>query len=357
MFGTDAFDVAHEFHVSPYIFYPMNANVLSFFLHLPKLDETVSCEFRELTEPFKLPGCVPVAGKDLIDPAQDRKNEAYKWLLHNTKRYKEAEGILVNSFFELEPNAIKASQEPDLDTPPVYPVGPLVNTGKDESNQFEESECLKWLDNQPLSSVLYVSFGSGGTLTSEQLNELALGLEKSDQRFLWVIRSPNKAADSSYFDSHSKTNPFTCLPQGFLKRIKDRGFVIPSWALQAQVLAHPFTGGFLTHCGWNSTLESIVHGVPLIAWPLYAEQKMNAILLADDIHVAFRARAGDDGVVRKEEVVKVVRGLMGSEEGRGLMKGEKGNGVRIKMNEIKEGACRVLQDDGSSTKALNHLVF
>ncbi|CAD5326773.1 unnamed protein product [Arabidopsis thaliana] len=222
LFGTDAFDVAVEFHVPPYIFYPTTANVLSFFLHLPKLDETVSCEFRELTEPLMLPGCVPVAGKDFLDPAQDRKDDAYKWLLHNTKRYKEAEGILVNTFFELEPNAIKALQEPGLDKPPVYPVGPLVNIGKQEAKQSEESECLKWLDNQPLGSVLYVSFGSGGTLTCKQLNELALGLADSEQRFLWVIRSPSGVANSSYFDSHSQTDPLTFLPPGFLERTKKR---------------------------------------------------------------------------------------------------------------------------------------
>ncbi|XP_010456210.1 PREDICTED: UDP-glycosyltransferase 72B1-like [Camelina sativa] len=344
LFGTDAFDVASEFHVSPYIFYPSTANVLSFFLHLPKLDETVSCEFRELTEPVKLPGCVPLAGKDLLDPVQDRKIDAYKWLLHNTKRYKEAEGILVNSFIELEPKAIKALQEPGLDKPPVYPVGPLVNIGKHETKQTEECECLTWLDNQPLGSVLYVSFGSGGTLTREQLNELALGLADSEQRFLWVIRTPSGDANSSYFDSHSQNDPLSFLPPGFLERTKDRGFVIPSWAPQTQVLAHPSTGGFLTHCGWNSTLESVVSGIPLIAWPLYAEQKMNAVLLTEDIRAALRARAGEDGVVRREEVARVVKGLM---------EGEEGKGVRNKMKELKEGASRVLKDDGSSTKALS----
>uniref|UniRef100_A0A1J3E2S8 Glycosyltransferase n=1 Tax=Noccaea caerulescens TaxID=107243 RepID=A0A1J3E2S8_NOCCA len=347
LFGTDAFDVAVEFHVSPYIFYPSTANVLSFFLHLPKLDETMSCEFKELTEPVKLPGCVPFMGKDVLDPAQDRKDDAYKWLLHNTKRYKEAEGILVNSFFELEPNALKALQEPGLDKPPVYPVGPLVNIGKQEANPIEESECLKWLDKQPLGSVLYVSFGSGGTLTREQFNELALGLAESEQRFLWVIRTPSGIANASYFDSHGQTDPLTFLPPMFLEQTKGRGFVIPSWAPQAQILAHPSTGGFLTHCGWNSTLESIVSGVPLIAWPLYAEQKMNAVLLTEDIHVALRARAGDDGIVRREEVARVVKGLM---------EGEEGKGVRNRMKEMKEGACRVLKDDGSSRKALSLVV-
>ncbi|CAA7040243.1 unnamed protein product [Microthlaspi erraticum] len=360
LLGTDAFDVAVEFHVSPFIFYPSTANVLSFFLHLPKLDETVSCEFRDLTEPVKLPGCVPLHGKDLIDPTQDRKTDGYKWLLHNTKRYKEAKGILVNTFFELEPNAIKALQEPEpgLDKPPVYPIGPLINVGKREGDdQMEESECLKWLDNQPLGSVLYVSFGSGGTLSSEQLNELALGLVDSKERFLWVIRSPSGAADSSYFDSHSQTNPLTFLPQEFLEGTKGRGFVIPSWGPQAQILAHPSTGGFLTHCGWNSTMESIVNGVPLIAWPLYAEQKMNAVLLAEDIHVALRARAGDDGVVRREEVARVVNGLMEGEKGKGQMEGEEGKRVRKKMKKMKEGACRVMQDDGSFTKIFKQLVL
>lgn len=84
---------------------------------------------------------------------------------------------------------------------------------------------------------------------------------------------------------------------------------------------------------------------------------MNAILLTEDIRVAFRARAENDGVVRKEEVARVVNGLMGFKEGKGLRKGEKGKGVRSKMKEMKEGACRVLKDDGSSTKALNQLVF
>ncbi|KAH0938830.1 hypothetical protein HID58_006291 [Brassica napus] len=324
LFGTDAFDVAAEFNVLPYIFFPTTANVLSFFLHFPKLNETMSCPFSELTELVNLPGCVPVSGKDVLDPAQDRNDDAYKWLLHNTKRYKEAEGILVNTFLELEPNAIKALQEPGLDKPPVYPIGPLVNVGKQESSNGieEESECLKWLDNQPLGSVLYVSFGSGGALTCEQFDELAHGLADSEQRFLWVIRSP--------------------------KRTKGRGFVIPSWAPQAQILAHPSTGGFLTHCGWNSTLESIVSGVPLIAWPLYAEQRMNAVLLAEDIHVALRAHAGEDGMVRREEVARVVKGLM---------EGEEGKGVRNKMKEMKEGASRVLNDTGTSTKALNLVTF
>ncbi|KAG7652696.1 UDP-glucuronosyl/UDP-glucosyltransferase [Arabidopsis suecica] len=345
LFGTDAFDVAAEFHVSPYIFYASNANVLTFLLHLPKLDETVSCEFRELTEPVIIPGCVPITGKDFVDPCQDRKDESYKWLLHNVKRFKEAEGILVNSFVDLEPNTIKIVQEPAPDKPPVYLIGPLVNSGSHDADVNDEYKCLNWLDNQPFGSVLYVSFGSGGTLTFEQFIELALGLAESGKRFLWVIRSPSGIASSSYFNPQSRNDPFSFLPQGFLDRTKEKGLVVGSWAPQAQILTHTSIGGFLTHCGWNSSLESIVNGVPLIAWPLYAEQKMNALLLVD-VGAALRARLGEDGVVGREEVARVVKGLI---------EGEEGNAVRKKMKELKEGAVRVLRDDGFSTKSLNEV--
>ncbi|XVF33195.1 hypothetical protein REPUB_Repub17cG0147700 [Reevesia pubescens] len=346
LFGTDAFDVAREFNVSSYIFFPSTAMALSLFLYLPKLDQMVSCEYRDLPEPVRIPGCVPIHGKELLDPIQDRKNDAYKWLLHHTNRYRLAEGIMVNSFEDLEAGAIKALQEKEPGKPPVYPVGPLVNV--DPSSKADESDCLKWLDNQPHGSVLYVSFGSGGTLSYNQINELALGLEMSEQRFLWVVRSPNdKVANATFFSLESdQKDPFDFLPKGFLERTKGRGLVVPSWAPQAQVLSHGSTGGFLTHCGWNSTLESVVNGVPLIAWPLYAEQKMNAVMLTEDIKIALRPKPNENGLVCRDEIAKAVKGLI---------EGEEGKGVRNKMKDLKEAAAKVLSENGSSTKALSEV--
>ncbi|XWS35877.1 hypothetical protein CRYUN_Cryun20dG0034500 [Craigia yunnanensis] len=346
LFGTDAFDVAREFNVSPYIFFPSTAMALSLFLYLPKLDQMVSCEYRDLPEPVRIPGCIPIHGKELLDPTQDMKNDAYKWLLHHTKRYRLAEGIMVNSFVDLEGGAIKALQEKEPGKPPVYPVGPLVNV--DSSRKADGSDCLQWLDDQPHGSVLYVSFGSGGTLSSNQINELALGLEMSEQRFLWVVRSPNdKVANATFFSVESQKDPFDFLPKGFLERTKGRGLVVPSWVPQAQVLSHGSTGGFLTHCGWNSTLESVVNGVPLIAWPLYAEQKMNAVMLTEDIKLALRPKPNENGIVCRDEIAKAVRGLM---------EGEEGKGVRNRMKDLKEAAANVLSENGSSTKALSEVV-
>uniref|UniRef100_A0A5B7CBB3 Glycosyltransferase n=1 Tax=Davidia involucrata TaxID=16924 RepID=A0A5B7CBB3_DAVIN len=342
LFGTDTFDVAKEFGVPPFIFFPTTAMMLSLVFHLPKLDETFSCEYRDLPDPLKLPGCVPLHGSDLMDPIQDRKNEAYKWALHHAKRYTLAHGIMVNNFMDLELGAFKALKENWPGGPPVYPVGPLIQSGS--TNRVDGSECLGWLDMQPQASVLFVSFGSGGTLSQEQLNELALGLEMSEQRFLWVIRSPHdKAANANYFSVQSIKDPFDFLPKGFLERTKGLGLVVPSWAPQIRVLSHGSTGGFLTHCGWNSTLEGIVHGVPLIAWPLYAEQKMNAVLLTDDLKVALRVKAEENGVVGREAIAKYVRGLF---------EGEEGKLIRNRMKDLKDGAAVALSQDGSSTKSL-----
>ncbi|XP_044493839.1 hydroquinone glucosyltransferase-like [Mangifera indica] len=344
LFGTDAFDVAKEFNLSPFIFFPSTAMVLSLFLYLPSLDESVSCEYRDLPEPVNIPGCIPIHGKYLLDPAQDRKNEAYEWLLYHTKRYRMAEGIMVNSFMELEGGAIQALQEAEPGKPPVYPVGPLVKMGSSSSTRIHDDESLKWLDNQPLGSVLFVSFGSGGTLSSRQLKELALGLEMSEQRFLWVVRSPNdEVANATYFEVHGQSEFMRFLPEGFLERTKERGLVVPSWAPQAQVLSHGSTGGFLSHCGWNSVLESVVNGVPLIAWPLYAEQKMNAVTLTEHIQVALRPKANENGLIEKEEIARVVKGLM---------EGEEGKSARYRMKDLKDAAAAVLSENGSSTKAL-----
>ena len=342
LFGMEAFDVAKEFGVSSYIFFSTTAMVLSLYFYLPELDEMFSCEYRDLPEPVKLPGCVPVHGSDFTDSVQDRKAEAYKRSLHCVKQYSLADGIMVNSFMDLEPGALKALNEGGEGRPSVYSVGPIIQSGLDHG--VDKSECLSWLDKQPNGSVLYVSFGGGGTLSQEQLNELALGLEMSGQRFLWVVRSPHEtSASASFFSVQSIEDPLDFLPKEFLERTKEVGLVVPSWAPQIQVLSHGSTGGFLTHCGWNSVLESIVYGVPLIAWPLYADQRMNAAFLADGLKVALRVKVNDKGLVGHKDIANYTRGII---------EGEEGILLRNKMKELKDAAEKALSKDGSSSKSL-----
>ncbi|KAJ4955057.1 hypothetical protein NE237_011840 [Protea cynaroides] len=343
LFGSDAFDVAKEFNVPSYSFLPSPALLLSLYLHLPKLDEMHSCEYRDLHEPVKLPGCVPLHGRDLMDPIQDRQSKVYTWTLYHSKRFRLADGILLNSFTDMEAGTIKALKEDrDSNVPPIYPVGPLIQNGSE--NGADVSGCLNWLNNQPIGSVLFVSFGSGGALSWEQLNELALGLEFSKQRFLWVVKTPN----TTYLGTQAteEEDPLMFLPDGFLERTKGRGLVVHSWAPQIQVLSHASTGGFLTHCGWNSTLESVVHGVPLIAWPLFAEQKMNAVMMVEDLKVALKPKAEKNGIVRRLEIAKVVKCLM---------EGDEGKRARKRMRMLKDSAAKALSEEGSSRKSLSEV--
>ncbi|KAI8028032.1 Hydroquinone glucosyltransferase [Camellia lanceoleosa] len=136
---------------------------------------------------------------------------------------------------DLEEGAIKALQEKEPGKYPIYLIGLLIQTYSSDESQ-ERPECLQWLDDQSSGSVLFVLFGSSGTLSHDQLNELAFGLELSSQRFLWVVRSPNdKSANAAFFIAQSQNDPFSFLPKGFLERTKGRGLVVPSWAPQIEV--------------------------------------------------------------------------------------------------------------------------
>jgi hydroquinone glucosyltransferase len=207
-------------------------------------------------------------------------------MVHLVEHFLEANTILVNTFDTVEPEVITVLRQPKTRRPQVYPVGPLIFKA-DNNNDAKPPRvaCLEWLDRKQARSDIFVSFGSSGALPTEQIRELALGLELSEQRFLWVVWSPSNdgSLSGNYHDSESKKDPFAYLPEGFLERTKDMGLVVPSWASQIEVLAHVATGGFLTHCGWNSTLESLVHGLPMVAWPLFVEQRLNAVMLSEGV--------------------------------------------------------------------------
>ncbi|KAF3328622.1 UDP-glycosyltransferase 72B3 [Carex littledalei] len=347
-FGADTFDAAREVGLRTFLFIATNLLTLSLLLHMPEIDTNLTCDFKELAEPVKLPGCVPVPGTEILASLQDRSKEGYKWMVHHGKKYREAEVILVNSFDEIEPGAAKILRQHEPGRPPVYPIGPLIQTGS-KVDMAGGLECLDWLNKQPANSVLYVSFGSGGTLTMKQMDELAYGLESSSQRFLWVVRSPSDTGDGSnyYYNAESKKDPFAFLPEGFRERTKERGMVVSSWAPQTKVLAHEATGGYVCHCGWNSTLETVVHGVPIIAWPLYAEQKQNAVMLSEGAGIALRLEKRGDGVVEREEIARKVRALI---------KGEEGKRLRRKVAELKEAAAEGMKEGGTACQALAEVV-
>ncbi|XP_058736704.1 hydroquinone glucosyltransferase-like [Vicia villosa] len=342
-FANESLLVAKEFNLLSYIYFPPSAMTLSLFIHFPKLHQEISSEFRDYTETIQLPGCVPIHGIDLPEHFQDRSSLAYELILQRCQRFNLADGFLVNSFMKMEEKTMEAlEQEHHKDS--VFLVGPITQNGSNnDSGSDSDLECFKWLKKQSTNSVLYVSFGSGGTLSQEQVNELAFGLELSGESFLWVLRAPSDSPNEAYLGAKNDDDPLSFLPKGFLERTKEQGLVLPNWAPQTQILSHGSVGGFLTHCGWNSVLESIVWGVPMIVWPLFAEQKMNAVLLCDQVKVAMRLKFREDGLVGRDEIAKVVQGLM--------LDGRE-NGIRERIEELKDAAIDALKKDGSSTKAI-----
>ncbi|XP_039143749.1 UDP-glycosyltransferase 72B1-like [Dioscorea cayenensis subsp. rotundata] len=349
MFCDEAtLDITQELGVRHYMFFTSGCILLSFALHLTKLDETYDGEYTDILEPIRLPGySQSFYGKDFPQPVVERKNEVYTSYLSLSKLYYKTRGILVNSTEELEPELINFMKE-DERIPPVYPIGPLIRScSRDRGSDATDDQCLRWLEEQPNRTVLYVSFGSGGTLTREQMKELAWGLELSKQRFLWVVKRPNDEADASYFGGEINVSSFNFLPNGFLDRTKGLGLVVFAWAPQLQMLGHAAIGGFLTHCGWNSILESISNGVPMIAWPLFAEQKMNAVMLEEDVKVAVRAKVDDTGLVRKEEIVRLIKCLMEDEQGRKM---------RDRVSLIGLKAAHSVEEGGSSFRSMKAVV-
>ncbi|KAK9157274.1 hypothetical protein Scep_003848 [Stephania cephalantha] len=203
---------------------------------------------------------------------------------------------------------------------PLNPISPTPTTPR--------HRCLAWLDHQPKDSVIYVSFGTMTSVPDEQIVELALGLEQSGQRFIWVVRN----ADQADIYASNKTGRMNNLPDGFEERVKERGLVEREWAPQLEILAHPSTSGFVSHCGWNSCVESLSMGVPMAAWPMHSDQPMNTILVTEVLRVGLVARdwADRDNVAKAESVAKVVKRLMVEEEGRVVRKRARELGVDVR---------------------------
>ncbi|GJW18490.1 UDP-glycosyltransferase 88B1-like protein, partial [Tanacetum coccineum] len=175
----------------------------------------------------------------------------------------------------------------------------------------------------------------------EQLKEIAFGLEKSGQRFLWVVRKPPPDDVNELPQSGGKDFSLDAvLPEGFLARTTDKGLVVKNWAPQPAILNHDSVGGFVSHCGWNSSLEAVVSGVPMVTWPLYAEQKMNRVYLVEEIKVALRLEMSSDDYVTAEAVEQTMTKLMDGEEGKLL---------RERVTEMSRRAKATVEDGGSSS--------
>jgi len=329
--------IVHKYGVTWVSFWTPSACGFSAYFHMPLLMDEGYIPIKDEKEIHdqskdELISCIPemtaLRLKDLptFMTVTDSADFMFQYFLNAGKSTLQASLNLVNSYEDLEGPVLR-----DLNTKfsgKVLSIGPLLLSAGDitvnTSVWKEETQCLDWLDEQRVSSVIYVSFGSITVLSDEQLIEFAWGLEASNQPFLWAIRP-------DLIQGHS-----ALLPLDFMERSKDRGFFV-SWAPQSKVLSHPSVGGFLTHSGWNSTIESICAGVPMICWPFFAEQQTNRRFVDKVWKIGFEMPEE----VSRENVETLVRKLMNPDDEQMKM-------MRKNILELRESAIQAGQVGGSS---------
>nr|KAJ0188742.1 hypothetical protein LSAT_V11C900501650 [Lactuca sativa] len=260
---------------------------------------------------------------------------------------KKSYGLVHNTFYEIEPDY--ADHYKKIKGTKIWHIGPLFQyfIRKDLSGDgtSEKHSCLKWLDSQKPKSVIYVCFGSMVKFPEAQITEIALALEESKQPFIWVVRK--KVGDEEIGG----------MPEGFQERIKreNKGLIMTEWAPQVEILQHPAVGGFLSHCGWNSALETIVSGVPMMTWSLYAEHFYNEKLVELlGIGVGVGADVWNSSpvitspIIGKRSIIDAIEILTGGSA--------MAESIRRSSQEVAMKAKHVVEEGGSSHNDLMALI-
>ncbi|KAL6202946.1 hypothetical protein ACLB2K_026650 [Fragaria x ananassa] len=297
--------VAKKYDLLYVSFWTEPALVYSLYYHVDLLRKNghFACHDVREDDIDYIPGVKSIDPRDMMSYLQDANitTVCHQIIFNAFKDVRESHYVLCNTVEEIESETIA----PLHAKIPFYAIGPLFPNRFNKSivatSLWSESDCSQWLNTKPQGSVLYVSFGSYAHVSKRDLIEIAEGLELSKVNFVWVLRPDIVSSED--------TDP---LPFGFKERTSDRGIII-QWCCQKSVLAHPAIGGFLTHCGWNSTLESIWCGVPLLCFPLLTDQFTNRKLIVDDWKVG--TNLCDRKVVKKKVVSNKINHLMDVKSG------------------------------------------
>ncbi|XVE75106.1 hypothetical protein DITRI_Ditri12bG0070300 [Diplodiscus trichospermus] len=333
-----ALDVAKQHGIHGAAFFTNSATVCNIFSHIQR--GLLSLPLTPEKTPLKLPGLPPLNLRDL--PTFLRFPDSYPayltMKLSQFSNLNEADWIFDNTFEDLEGKETRGASElwPAKLIGPVVPSAYLDERIKGDRGYGSSlwkplsEECMEWLETKPSQSVVYVSFGSMVSLSEEQMEEIAQGLKESNLHFLWVVR-----------DSEQKK-----LPKWFLDLTKEKGMVV-TWCNQLEMLAHAAVGCFVTHCGWNSTLEGLSLGVPMVGMPKWTDQLTDAKFVEEIWEIGVRAKEDEEGVVRKEEMMKCLKQVM---------EGEKSKVIKKNAKKWRESAKKATSEGGSSDECINEFV-
>ena len=230
--------------------------------------------------------------------------------------------LLCNSVYELDSSVCEL-------IPNILPIGPLLSSnqlGHYSANLWpEDLTCISWLNEQPPGSVIYVAFGSLAILSQQQFNELAHGLKLAGIPFLWVVRS-------NFVDGSAAE-----YPDDFIETVAKNGKIV-SWAPQEEVLAHPSVAYFLSHCGWNSTIDGLAMGVPFLCWPYFADQFPNQSYICNKWKVGLELNPDENGFISRHEIKEKIKKLVSDD------------GIKANVEKLKEIVTNSASEGGSSIK-------
>ncbi|KAF3451077.1 hypothetical protein FNV43_RR07166 [Rhamnella rubrinervis] len=331
-----ALNVAKQFGIASATFFtqPCTVNYIYYCVHhgllkLPAPSFPVSIPGLQFLEFGDMPSFISVPGSH---PAY------FEMVLNQFSNSNQADFILINAVYGLEEEVVNwmSSQWPIKNIGPSIPSIYLDKRLEDDVdyglNLFKPQveTCKKWLDSKDMGSVIYVSFGSLAALREDQMKELAWGLKKSNSCFLWVVREAEMQK----------------LPINFQEETAEQGLVV-TWCSQLQVLSHPAVGCFVTHCGWNSTLEALSLGVPMVAVPQWTDQTTNAKFVKDVWEVGTRVKVDAKGFFTREEIELCIRQVM---------QGERELEIKRNSAKWKKLAKEAVDEGGSSDKNIEEFV-
>ncbi|KAL4639209.1 hypothetical protein ACB092_03G201100 [Castanea dentata] len=333
-----ALDVAKQHGIYGAPFFTNSATVTHIFclIHHGKLSLPLKLE----TTPLLIPGLPPLNFPDL--PSFLKLPESYPaYLAMKLSQFSNldmADWIFSNTFEELEAEEARSISKlwPAKLIGPMVPAAYLDGRIEDDKGYGASlweplsDDYIKWLETKPPKSVVYVSFGSMVSLTLEEMEEIAWGLKESGLHFLWVVKESEQDK----------------LPDGFVDSTKEKCLIV-TWCNQLEMLENQAIGCFVTHCGWNSTLEGLSLGVPMVGVPKWEDQLTDAKFVEEIWGVGLRAKEDDKGVVRKEELVMCLKEVM---------EGERSQQIKKNASKWRELAKKAVSEGGSSDKNINEFV-
>ncbi|KAI4366698.1 hypothetical protein MLD38_022544 [Melastoma candidum] len=329
-------EIADELGLPIYIPNTSSARFFALLSYLPELSSQPDF-LRGAYSDVAIPGILPLPFSSIPPPFKDTSTVFTSTLIRNSRTISKARGILMNNFEWFEESTLAALNGGRvLETlPPCITVGPLepYKLGN------ESSENWPWLDEQSSGSVIYVSFGSRTAMSTEQIRELAKALKNSKHKFLWTVKT-------SKVDKDDKEDLSNVLGDRFLEETAGKGITLKQWVDQEAILAHPAVGGFISHCGWNSVMEAAREGVPILAWPLHGDQRVNAEVVADaGLGIWDRGWGiGDKSLVRADEIEGKIELLMTD------------TNLRASARRVKEEAAKAVCRGGSSDRMIRDVV-